>query len=98
MEEACLPCIRTKQENLCCLMITGSNSALNLFHLLIMRITYRYCPRAVNTKFLKADFQTNGITSSGNNYDSYVDDATYYAVKSGGQPQKFTLKRKAIKT
>src|ERR1700744_3059007 len=54
--------------------------------------------KQLNTKFLKADFQTNGITSSGNNYDSYVDDATYYAVKSGAQPQKFTLKRKAIKT
>lgn len=54
--------------------------------------------KQLNTKFLKADFQTNGITSSGNNYDSYVDEASYYAVKvPGGQPQKFSLKRKSIK-
>jgi hypothetical protein len=52
----------------------------------------------LGTKFLKADFQTNGISSSGNNYDSYSDESTYYLVKvPGGQPQKFNLKRKAIK-
>ncbi len=54
--------------------------------------------KQLNTKFLKADFQTNGITSSGNNYDSYVDDAAYYIVKSGGQPQKVSLKKKSLKT
>jgi hypothetical protein len=53
----------------------------------------------LNTKFHKADFTTNGITSSGNNYDSYDDDSNYYLVKqAGGAPQKFTLKRKAIKS
>lgn len=52
----------------------------------------------LNTKFLRADFQTNGITSSGNNYDSYVDEGEYYIVKvPGGQPQKVGLKRRAIK-
>jgi len=52
----------------------------------------------LGTKFLKADFQTNGITSSGNNYDSYIDEGAYYVVKlPGGQPQKIALKRKAIK-
>jgi hypothetical protein len=53
----------------------------------------------LQTKFLKADFQTNGITSSGNNYDSYVDEGDYYVVKlPGGQPQKISLKRKSIRT
>ena len=52
----------------------------------------------LNTKFHKADFTTNGITSSGNNYDSYDDDSNYYLVKQpGGAPVKFSLKRKAIK-
>jgi hypothetical protein len=52
----------------------------------------------LGTKFLKADFQTNGITSSGNNYDSYVDEGVYYIVKlPDGKPQKVSLKRKAIK-
>jgi hypothetical protein len=52
----------------------------------------------LGTKFLKADFETNGITSSGNNYDSYVDESVYYIVKlPGGQPQKIALKKKSIK-
>jgi hypothetical protein len=52
----------------------------------------------LGTKFLKNDFQSNGITSSGNNYDSYVDEGVYYIVKlPGGQPQKVSLKRKSIK-
>ena len=52
----------------------------------------------LGTVFIKANFVTNGITSSGNNYDEYKDESTYYVVKSGGQPQKFELKSKAIKT
>ncbi len=52
----------------------------------------------LDTKFLKNDFTTNGITSTGNNYDSYVDEGVYYIVKlPGGQPQKVTLKRKSIR-
>jgi len=52
----------------------------------------------LNTQFHKADFTTNGITSSGNNYDSYDDNSNYYLVKlPGGTPQKFSLKRKAVK-
>ena len=54
--------------------------------------------KELGTKFLKADFETNGITSSGNNYDSYVDESVYYIVSQpGGQPQKVSLKRKSIK-
>ena len=54
--------------------------------------------KQLGTEFVKADFQTNGITSSGNNYDSYVDQSVYYIVKlPGGQPQKVSLKRKSIK-
>jgi Holliday junction resolvase RusA-like endonuclease len=52
----------------------------------------------LGTTFIKASFVTNGITSSGNNYDEYKDDAVYYVVKQGGQPQKIELKSKAIKT
>ncbi|HTE01049.1 MAG TPA: carboxypeptidase-like regulatory domain-containing protein [Mucilaginibacter sp.] len=52
----------------------------------------------LGTKFIKANFTTNGITSSGNNYDEYVDQSTYYFVKlPGGQPQKLALKKKALK-
>ena len=51
-----------------------------------------------NTKFLKSDYTTNGITSHGNNYDSFVDEATYYLVKlPAGVPQELSLRKKAIK-
>ncbi|MDN5284338.1 MAG: hypothetical protein JWR38_612 [Mucilaginibacter sp.] len=52
----------------------------------------------LGTTFIKASFVTNGITSSGNNYDEYKDEIVYYVVKlSGGQPQKMELKSKSIK-
>lgn len=55
--------------------------------------------KQLNTEFVKADFQTNGIVTTGNNYDSYVDQSIYYLVKlRDGQPKKLTLKKKAIKT
>jgi hypothetical protein len=49
------------------------------------------------TKFHKADFATNGIASTGNNYDEYIDQNFYYLVKDGGQPVKLQLKKKALK-
>ena len=53
----------------------------------------------LGTKFIKANYTTNGITSSGNNYDEYVDESVYYVVKlPGGQPQKLALRKKALKT
>ncbi|MEZ2337271.1 carboxypeptidase-like regulatory domain-containing protein [Mucilaginibacter sp. RCC_168] len=51
----------------------------------------------LGTTFIKANFVTNGITSSGNNYDEYKDESVYYVVKQGGQPQKTELKTKALK-
>jgi hypothetical protein len=53
--------------------------------------------KTVKTYYKKADFSTNGVSSSGNNYDEYVDEFTYYVIKTGGQPQKLLLKTKSIK-
>jgi hypothetical protein len=53
--------------------------------------------KQLNTEFVKANFETNGIVTTGVNYDSYSDQPVYYFVKTGGQPQKLALKRKAIK-
>jgi len=48
--------------------------------------------------FVKANFTTNGITSSGNNYDEYVDESAYYLLNvKTKQLQKIALKSKAIK-
>jgi hypothetical protein len=50
------------------------------------------------TRFVKADFQTNGIASSGNKYDEYLNDSVYYIAKlPGGTPQKLELRKKSIK-
>jgi hypothetical protein len=51
----------------------------------------------IATKFHKADFSTNGIASTGNNYDEYIDQNFYYVIKEGGQPVKLQLKKKALK-
>ena len=52
----------------------------------------------LGTRFIKSNFTTSGISSSGNKYDEYVDESTYYLVKMpDGQPQKLAAKKKAIK-
>jgi hypothetical protein len=53
----------------------------------------------LGTKFIKSNYTTNGISSSGNNYDEYADESIYYVVKlPDGQPQKISLRKKALKT
>lgn len=50
------------------------------------------------TTFIKNNYHTDGMTSSGNNYDEYEDDNTYYLYNvQTKQLQPFTLKKKAIK-
>jgi hypothetical protein len=55
---------------------------------------YKY----TKTTFVKSDYKTDGMTSSGNHYDEYVDEPTYYVlnVKTSAM-QKISLKGKAIK-
>ncbi|MBD1393471.1 carboxypeptidase-like regulatory domain-containing protein [Mucilaginibacter glaciei] len=53
--------------------------------------------KTLTTEYIKANFVTNGISSSGNTYDEYKDNSTYYVVKAGGAPQKLDLKSKSIK-
>lgn len=55
--------------------------------------------KLTKTKFVKNDFHTDGMTSSGNNYDEYVDEPTYYVFNvQTKQVQELGLKKKAIKT
>lgn len=54
--------------------------------------------KLTKTRFVKSDYVNNGVTSHGNDYDEYVDDADYYVLDlQGGQPQKLSLKKKSIK-
>jgi hypothetical protein len=54
--------------------------------------------KLIKTKFVRSDFVNNGVTSHGNDYDEYVDDADYYVLDvQGNQSQKLSLKKKSIK-
>ena len=54
--------------------------------------------RTLKTKFVKADYSTNGIASTGNNYDSYQDNYEYYVLDlHNNNRQKLDLKKKSIK-
>jgi hypothetical protein len=50
------------------------------------------------TKFIPADYQTNGIVTSGNLYDEYRDEITYYVIFPDASAHPITLKEKAIRT
>jgi hypothetical protein len=54
--------------------------------------------KVIQTKFIKATFQNNGLTQTGNDYDEYEDNFTYYVYNvQSGQMQKLSLKKKSIK-
>ncbi len=54
--------------------------------------------RLLQTKFIKANYSTNGISESGNKFDEYKDEVTYYIVLPGAREfKKAELKKKSIK-
>lgn len=54
--------------------------------------------KLIKTKLVKADFKSDGMTSSGNKYDEYVDEPAYYVIDvKNVRPQQLGLKSKAIK-
>lgn len=54
--------------------------------------------KLINTKFEKNNYHSDGMTSTGNNYDEYVDEPTYYVLNvQSQQVQEFKLKKKSIK-
>ncbi len=54
--------------------------------------------QTTTTKFIKSDYSTNGIAESGNRYDEYKDNYTFYISEPGLKNiRKVELKRKAIK-
>jgi len=55
--------------------------------------------KLISTQFVKNDFHTDGMTSTGNNYDEYVDSYTYYVYNvQTKQVQVLAPKKKAIKS
>jgi len=50
-----------------------------------------------NTKFIAANFFTNGISSTGNMYDEFKDEVKYFLVTADGSKKEVPLKRKAVR-
>nr|WP_294946444.1 hypothetical protein [uncultured Mucilaginibacter sp.] len=48
-------------------------------------------------RYMKATYQTNGMTSTGNKYDEYAPTYLYFFAKGDAAPVKFTPKKKALK-
>ena len=59
--------------------------------------SYYIICKLIQTKFIKANYQSDGVMSSGNHYDEYTDENTYYIIGKNGIPQKIALKKKSIK-
>lgn len=54
--------------------------------------------KLISTKFIKANYQTDGMTSTGNNYDEYDDEYTYYVLnEKDNKLQELRLKKKSLK-
>ncbi|MCO5950948.1 carboxypeptidase-like regulatory domain-containing protein [Mucilaginibacter flavidus] len=53
--------------------------------------------KQTDNKLVKADFKSDGIITSGNRYDEYVDYEHYYFVKAGDKPKGISLKKKTLK-
>ncbi len=53
--------------------------------------------RTLNTHFVKANYTTNGLTESGNPYDEYVDEPTYF-INYKGNFRPVLLKFRSIKS
>lgn len=51
------------------------------------------------TEFKKANYHSDGMVETGNNYDEYVDNLQYYIVSPGGkQYQPVELKKKSVRS
>jgi len=53
--------------------------------------------KLTKTKFVESNYSSDGLASTGNNYDEYADEGTYYVIGKGGAPQKISLRKKALK-
>jgi len=72
-------------------------SKINYFQLIAAGPRYS-AYKSIKTKFVKANYVSNGLTESGNNYDEYVDTETYFWVAGKDSAGVFELKRKSIKS
>ncbi len=54
--------------------------------------------KAVTTRFIQSNYKNDGVASTGNNFDLYQDDFTYYVLNvKTSQLQKVSLRKKVLK-
>jgi hypothetical protein len=54
--------------------------------------------KLITTKFTKSSYQNNGLVETGNNFDEFVNEQTYYYVDQlSNKGGTFELKKKSIK-
>lgn len=54
--------------------------------------------KLTKTKFVKSDYHTDGIVTTGNSFDEYVDEDSYFVLNvQNNQVQKLSLKKKSLK-
>ena len=53
--------------------------------------------RFTKTTFVPSDYTSNGIVTSGNLYDEYKDETTYYVIFPNGSVHETSLKKKSVK-
>jgi len=54
--------------------------------------------RDLRTKFVKSDYHSDGMTESGNPYDEYVDNNTYYVILPEGKARSLEMSKKNIRS
>jgi len=52
--------------------------------------------KLLKTKFMKADYQTNGIIESGRKYDEYADEVQYFIVTTKQELNRIDFKKKSL--
>jgi len=54
--------------------------------------------KSLNTKFIKSDYHSDGIATTGNPYDEFVDESDYFIISTAdAKLQKIEIKKKIIK-
>lgn len=71
-------------------------SKINYFMLIASGPRYSVY-KSIKTKFVKANYVSNGLTESGNDYDDYADTQTYFWVAGKDSAGIFELKKRSIK-
>ena len=54
--------------------------------------------RLTKTTFIPSNYQSNGIVTTGNLYDEYKDEVTYYVIFPDGSAHETSLKKKSVKS